>query len=108
MNFPHLDVWYVSDKGSDVNNCQRKTTPCKNLQTVLNRATDGADIYVTSETLSLDGFQNESWLPGYSMPFYHEPKGFKNNCQLMSSISYTLTGIKKSFANVNCSSEYMM
>ena len=27
------------------------SAPCRNLQTVLDRATDGADIYVTSETL---------------------------------------------------------
>ncbi len=44
----------MSDLGSDDNDCHTELTPCKNLQTVLDRAQDGADIYVTSDTLSLD------------------------------------------------------
>ena len=52
---PLDNIWYVSDSGSDDNDCHSESAPCKNLQTVLDRATDGADIYITSETLSLDG-----------------------------------------------------
>ena len=52
------NIWYISDEGSDDNNCHTESIPCKNLQTVLNRAHkmygDGADIYVTSRTLTLD------------------------------------------------------
>ena len=47
------NIWYVSDDGSDNNDCHSESAPCKNLQTVLDRATDGADIYVTSRTFSL-------------------------------------------------------
>ena len=44
----------MSDGGSDDNDCCLGSTPCRNLQTVLDRARDGAHIYVTSPTLSLD------------------------------------------------------
>ena len=47
------NILYVSDNGSDQNDCPMQSTPCQNLQTVLDRAMDGADIYVTSDTLSL-------------------------------------------------------
>ncbi len=47
------NIWFVSAYGSDENDCHTESTPCKNLQTVLNRAEDGADIYVTSETLEV-------------------------------------------------------
>ena len=50
---PLDNIWYVSDYGSDDNDCHSESAPCRNLQTVLDRATDGADIYVTSATLSL-------------------------------------------------------
>ena len=36
------NIWYVSDDGSDDNDCHSASTPCRNLQTVLDRATDGA------------------------------------------------------------------
>ena len=45
----------MSDYGSDENDCHSVSAPCRSLQTVLNRAADGADIYVTSDTLSIDG-----------------------------------------------------
>ena len=38
------NIWYVSDERSDDNDCQTECTPCKNLQTVLDRASDGADL----------------------------------------------------------------
>ena len=40
------ETWFVSDEGSDRDNCQTESTPCKNLQTVLDRASDGAEIFV--------------------------------------------------------------
>ena len=43
--------WFLSEFGSDDNDCRSEFTECKNLQTVLDRATDGADICVTSEML---------------------------------------------------------
>ena len=55
------EIWFVSDGGSDRYNCQTEYAPCKNLQTVLDRASDGADIFVTSETLSLDLVNDTVW-----------------------------------------------
>ena len=68
----HSNIWYVSDDGSDDNGCHSASTPCRNLQTVLNRATDGADIYVTSPTLSIDYIKKDG------------------RCIISSSLSYTL------------------
>ena len=64
MEIDHLNlgsawpnIWYVSDEGSDANHCHVPTVPCRNLQTVLDRAAkmygDGAEIYVTSTKLTL-------------------------------------------------------
>ena len=54
------NIWYVSDDGSDANHCHVPTVPCKNLQTVLDRAAkmygDDAQIYVTSTVLTLAHF----------------------------------------------------
>ena len=61
------EIWFVSDEGSDQYNCQTESTPCKNLQTVLDRASDGAEIYVTSETLSLDLVNDTVW---YKMAYW--------------------------------------
>ena len=65
------ETWFVSDNGSDVNNCKTVSTPCKNLQTVLDRASDHADIYicVTSDTLSLDLVNDNFWC---KMPWWYE------------------------------------
>ena len=52
LDVSQKEIWFVSDEGSDKYNCQTESTPCKNLQTVLDRVSDGAEIYVTSETLS--------------------------------------------------------
>ena len=43
----------MSDYGTDDNDCHSESVPCRNLQTVMDRATDGADVYVTSNILSL-------------------------------------------------------
>ena len=56
VDFKSNNIWYVSDDGSDDNDCHSASAPCRNLQTVLNNATDGADIYVTFDTLSLYGY----------------------------------------------------
>ena len=47
------NTWFLSEFGSDDNDCHSEFTQCRNLQTVLERATDGADIYVTSRRLPL-------------------------------------------------------
>ena len=63
-----VNIWYVSDFGSDDNNCHSASAPCRNLQTILDRAIDGADIYVTSNTLSLDFVINHNfWMIGMDM-----------------------------------------
>ena len=66
-----LEIRFVSDKGSDRYDCQTESTPCKNLQTALNRASDGAEIYVTSATLSLDLVYDTLW---YKMANWGSPK----------------------------------
>ena len=61
LDVSQKEIWFVSDEGSDRDNCQTESTPCKNLQTVLNRASDHAEIYVTSQTLSLDLVKDIVW-----------------------------------------------
>ncbi len=75
------NIWFVSDAGSDQNNCHTESTPCRYLQTILDRATDGADIYVTSDTLTLD--------VAYSTidPF----SGPTDICLVNSSLSYNIS-----------------
>ena len=75
------DIWHVSDDGSDDNDCHSAFAPCRNLQTVLDRATDGADIYVTSETLLI--------------------------CSVNSIISFNISGINVSIINVTCPGMYI-
>ena len=73
------NIWYVSDDGSDNNDCHSKSAPYRNLQTVLDRATDGADIYVISQTLLLDSNINKCLYGPY--------------CLVDSSLSYNLYGL---------------
>ena len=80
-----VNIWYVSDYGSDENACHSASAPCRNLQTVLDRATDGADIYVTSDTLSLDGHKNEY------------------GCEISSPLSYTISHLDKNMFTFTCS-----
>ena len=84
-----FNTWYISDEGSDQNDCHSESAPCLNLQTVLDRATDGADIYVTSDTLSLDAVRD-----------------IFNDCVVNSSISYSIQSAKGVRYIVNCPSEY--
>ena len=80
----HSHIWYVSDDGSDDNDCHSVYTQCKNLQTILDRATDGADIYVTSHTLSQDLIQNR-W-----------------GCIIHSNLSYTLISYHDANSKLTC------
>ena len=96
------EIWFVSDEGSDKYNCQTESTPCKNLQTVLDRASDGAEIYVTSDTLSLDLVNDTLW---YKMSYWRSP--ITGPCCLInSSLSYTLRSINGTKTNIICSSKY--
>ena len=79
----------MADEGSDQNDCHTESTPCQNLQTVLNRAMDGADIYVTSDTLLLQ-----------KKRFYH--------CEVKSSLSYNIQRINGGKFNVTCSGLYLL
>ena len=80
----------MSDYGSNGNDCHSASAPCRSLQTVLDRATDGADIYVTSDSFSLDGVHNVTRLPGVSGWVDSE---MRNCCQLYSSLSYSLNSL---------------
>ena len=97
------EIWFVSDMGSDRYNCQTESTPCKNLQTVLDRASDGAEIYVTSETLSLDLVYDTVW---YKMSFWETYTMSGSCCLINSSLSYTLRSINGTKTTVTCSSKY--
>ena len=100
LDVSQKETWFVSDEGSDRDNCQTESTPCKNLQTVLNRASDGAEIYVTSETLSLDLVNDTVWYKSVHMKI----KG--PCCLIKSSLSYTLRSINGTKTNIICSSKY--
>ena len=87
------NIWYVSDSGSDDNDCHSVSAPCRNLETVLDRATYGADIYVTSDTLALD----------FSINTYT----YVEACTINSSLSYTLRSLSNSTIKVTCSGVYV-
>ena len=88
--------WHVSDEGSDDNDCQTESAPCKNLQSVLDRASDGTDIYVTSDTLSLDAVHGK----------FRYPMGYMVDCcEVNSSISYNISRLNGTRFNVSCSSK---
>ena len=103
LNVSQKEIWFVSDEGSDKYNCQTESTPCKNLQTVLDRASDGAEIYVTSETLSLDLVNYTLW---YKIPFWSWTVT-GSCCLINSSLSYTLRNINGTETNIICSSKYL-
>ena len=107
LSVAESNIWYLSDSGSDENDCHSQSAPCKNLQTVMDRATDGADIYVTSDTLSLDAVHSNTptemtyFKSPYSpYPFIEEKI---NCCTVNTSISYTLSSIHDTTINVTCS-----
>ena len=102
LDVSQKEIWFVSDEGSDRDNCQTESTPCKNLQTVLNRASDHAEIYVTSETLSLDLVKDMVW---YKMAHWYG-KLSGSCCLINSSLSYTLRNINVTKTNIICSSKY--
>ena len=102
LDISQKEIWFVSDEGSDRDNCQTESTPCKNLQTVLDRASDGAEIYVTSETLSLDLVNDTFW---YKMAFWSWTVT-GSCCLINSSLSYTLRSISETKTNIICSSKY--
>ena len=96
-------VWFVSDGGCDKYDCQTESTPCQNLQTVLDRASDGAGICVASETLSLDLVDDTVW---YTMTFWDNFALIGSCCLINSSLSYTLSSINGTKIKITCSSEY--
>ena len=102
LDISQKETWFVSDEGSNRDNCQTESTPCKNLQTVLDRASDGAEIYVSSETLSLDLVNDTVW---YKMIYWDWT--FTGSCCLInSSLSYTLRSINGTKTKLICSSKY--
>ena len=96
----------MSDYGSDENDCLSESAPCKNLQTLLDRAQDGADIYVTSLTLSLDAvYTNTTVYLNYygTMDDHYQTY---DCCLVAGSISYSISSISGSPVNVTCSGQY--
>ncbi len=76
----------MSDEGNDTNNCQSQTLPCRNLQTVVDRAPDGAEIFVVSQTLSM------------ASGFVYRDK----RCVIMSRKSYTVRSLHGNHVKVKC------
>ena len=103
LDVSQKEIWFVSDEGSDGYICQTASTPCKNLQTVLDRASDGAEIYVTSDTLSLNLVYDTLW---YKIPYWSSPLT-GSCCLINSSLSYTLRSINGTITNITCSSKYL-
>ena len=89
------NIWYVSDNGLDNNDCHSASAPCQNLQTVLDNAKDGADIYVMSDTLSLDAVYKKTW--------NWLAKQMQRGCVINSSLSYNLHSLSDNLVNVTCS-----
>ena len=105
------NTWYVSDYGSDDNDCHSESTSCRNLQTVLDRATDGADIYVISPKLSLDAvYTNTTVYQYYVTNNDYEFANYNNetlaSCLVTGSISYSISSMDGSPVNVTCSGQY--
>ncbi len=84
------NAWFVSDHGSDDNDCHTEYSPCKNLQTVIDRAEDSAAIYVTSKSLSLD--------------YLHQPDedGFMC-CVIKGSLSFRIESLNGTNFRFTCS-----
>ena len=82
------NIWYVSDYGSDENDCHSTYAPCQNLHTVLEKSTDGADIYVISPTLSFG--------------MIIKRQGWEHCCMVESSISYTITTYNETHFTPTC------
>ena len=82
----YSNIWHESDPDSDDNDCHSASAPCRNLQIVLDRVTDGADIYVTSKALSLGGHRI---------------------CVIKSKLSYTLRSLSNCTIKVTCSGMYV-
>ena len=93
----------MSDYGSDDNDCYSESAPCRNLQMVLDRAMDGTDIYVTSDSLSVDGVHNVTRFPGVLGEFDPE---MRKCCQLSSSLSYSLSSLNGNIVNITCTGQY--
>ena len=85
------NFWYVSDNGSDLANCQTANTPCRNLQTVLNKAADGAVISVMSTSLNLDGV------------IISADHMRTSQCVLESSVSFSMQPFNNENVEVVCS-----
>ncbi len=77
------NVWYLSYSGSDTNDCLTESTPCQNLQTILDRAREGADILVTSDKMSIN----------------------KSHCTVRSSKAFSLSSVKGAMVEVDCLGE---
>ena len=90
----------MSDYGSDGNDCQTESTPCKNLQTVLDRASDGADIYVISDKLSLNAVHSQVWYPTFI--------GIYDCCEVNSSLSYNISRLGGTRFSLNCSCKLIL
>ena len=74
----------------------------ENLQTVLDRATDGADIYVTSHTLSLDATHRR--LEYHGMMIGNSRIGYDENvCRVSSDLSYMISSVHDAGVNFTCS-----
>ena len=92
------NFWFLSEFGSDDNDCRSEFTECKNLQTVLDRATDGADICVTSEMLLQRGYKKGH---GTERRYYEKWKCFVN-----AGVSFTLRPASQQSFTIECQGDW--
>ena len=78
------NIWYVSEFGTDDNDCRSEFSQCRHLQTILDRARDGAQIYVTSGRLLLSRGKKTASMPKHIA--YEKSR----QCPLVAGISFTL------------------
>ncbi len=76
--------WYISDEAHDTSGCGNISSPCRHLQTVLERIPHLAVIFVISPTLSLD-------------------RNSTNVCEFNTSVLFTLQATHDRIVNVTCS-----
>ena len=93
----------MSDDGSDDSDCHSASAPCRNLQTVLRRAADGADIYVTSETLPINDKNCTVAIAGSFPDLYLVNM---TCCKVNSSLSYSIRRTNGGTFTVTCSGFY--
>ena len=93
----------MSDDGLDDNDCHSASAPCRNLQTVLDRAANGADIHVTSPTLSLNKVHRNVSIHVQQKSATSAESVYGMGCIVESKISFKLSSNLFTTVHTTCS-----